>query len=61
MPAQTEQRVTVDNIRHKVGCPEKEGRVESFDAQKPDRTGGGWLTVTRCLDCGEASYEPKEQ
>lgn len=50
-----------DDIRHKIGCPEEATRVEQFYAYRPQKQGGHKLLITRCQDCGEATYEQMEE
>lgn len=39
----------VERLQHRRGCPQTEGRVEQYSAQKP---AGGEVWITRCCDCG---------
>jgi hypothetical protein len=64
MPAATATKLDTDSIRHEDFClprpSEKEPRLEGFIAYEDDaRTGRTRPAafVTRCLECGAASYK----
>ena len=40
------------SIRHLDGCPAE--RIEGYVARRP---AGDEISVARCVDCGEATYE----
>lgn len=45
-----EQDVEPLNVNHLEGCPSDPARIETYEAQKPDKR---FVVVTRCLDCGQ--------
>jgi hypothetical protein len=64
MPAATKSKVDADAIRHEEFCLPRPGagepRVEGFIAYEDDAQTGRTrpaAVVTRCLECGAASYK----
>lgn len=54
-PSTTERPTLPANV-HKRGCPMAPDRIESYPMRRPQRQGGGLVTVVRCVECGNAQY-----
>ena len=57
----------MEAYQHRTGCPSvldpsrAPSRVESYVLERPPTQGGGRVKVTRCSDCGEATYRDVDE